>query len=80
MIPCLRNNDIVMFCCTVEGDEMVSLWVQQNPVKLEELRVASVVVAEPKKPNGQRFQVTIPDDLTEVSTDVRFPIIPLGSE
>ena len=79
-IPCLRSLDVVLFCCEVEGDILTAKWAQFNPKLLPKLPTIPQVIVEPKKPDGHRFTIQIPPDLDPVTTDVRFPIIPVAGD
>jgi hypothetical protein len=81
MIPCLRSLDVVLFCCEVDGDHLTARWAQFNPQAAPGVFSGPHVVAEPKKPDGQRFSLQIdPTDLDPVTTDVRFTIVSVAGD
>ena len=75
MIQCLRNLDVVAVICEIEGDEMIARWVQIHPKKIATILGTEQELVEPKVENGMVLTVQVPADVTEVHTDVRFPIV-----
>jgi hypothetical protein len=75
VIECLRSLDVVLVCCEVEGAEIVARWVQLNPAVYPAILGSTVELIQPKAENPLTFTVQIPADITEVHTDVRFPIV-----
>jgi hypothetical protein len=67
--------DLVAIVCEVEGTDMVARWVQINPKAIAQILGTEQELVEPKTENGITMTVRVPDDLTEVYQDARFPII-----
>jgi len=78
VIPCLRNMDLVAIVCEVEGTDLIARWVQINPKAIAQILGTEQELVEPKTENGVTMTVRVPDDLTEVHTDVHFPIVPMA--
>lgn len=79
MIPCLRNLDVVAIVCELEGDTLTARWVQLHPAKMATLLGSQQTLIQPKTIGGMTVTVTIPEDLSPVHTDVRFPIVAVDS-
>lgn len=77
MFPCFRNLDVVAIVCEVEGDTLTARWVQLHPAKFATLLGTEQTLVQPKTVDGITVTVRIPEDLTPVHTDVRFPIVTL---
>lgn len=75
MIQCLRNMDVVAICCEVEGDTLTARWVQINPKAIATILGTDQDLVQPKTQDGLTLTVTVPTDLSQVHTDVRFPIV-----
>jgi hypothetical protein len=79
MIQCLRSLDLVAICCEIEGNDMVALWVQINPKAIATILGTEQELVQPKTKDGITMTVRVPEDLTPVYTDVRFPIVAMDS-
>lgn len=79
MIPCFRNLDVVAVVCELEGDTLTARWVQLHPAKFATILGTQQTLVQPKTKDGMTVTVTIPEDLTPVHTDVRFPIVAVDS-
>ena len=67
--------DLIAIACEIEGDELVSPWVQIDPKAIAQILGTEQQLVEPKKADGIKLTVQVPTDLHPVHTDVRFPII-----
>lgn len=79
MIQCLRNLDIVAIVCDVEGDTLTAQWVQINPRRIATILGTDQELVQPKTKNPLTLTVRVPEDLTPVHTDVKFPIVAVAS-
>lgn len=68
---------MVAIVCEVEGDTLTARWVQLHPAKFATLLGTEQTLVQPKTVDGITVTVRIPEDLTPVHTDVRFPIVTL---
>jgi hypothetical protein len=71
---CLLNGDLVLFCCEVEGTDLVARWVQINPAAHPTI-AGTTQDLYPPKGLAPVMSVTVPPDLAPVHTDVSFPIV-----
>lgn len=75
MIPCLRNWDLVLINCEVDGDVITAEWVQVNPAKINEILGTEQEVKQAKVTDSPTYKITVPTDTLEVCTNARFPLV-----
>lgn len=86
VIDCLLNQDVVLVCCEVEADadgQWVAFdvrWVQFNPAAYPQVLGTEQDLYVPKVLGAKPIRVRVPDEnLSEVHTDVRFPVVAVDS-
>jgi len=79
-IPCLLNGAVVLVDCELVDDVCYAAIFQCPDTKALDLRGTDQTVMEPKKPDGLKLTITIPNDITELYYDAQFSYRPLASD
>jgi hypothetical protein len=73
MLPCLRNQEVALIDCEID-DEFIYAGIFQCPRRLiNDMRGSTQIVIEPKTADGFRAVIEIPDNITELYYDAKFP-------
>jgi hypothetical protein len=75
MIECLRNLDIAVIGCEINGDRIDYQLMQINAKHIDSIRGTIQALRQPKGKGNTIYSVHIPADITELYYDDSIPLV-----